>query len=129
MTRKKILDQHDEFSKGKPLRRDYKPGTDVSIEGLKSAIIEALDEQDYDTFKGCIAMLLDKKEITRKAAFLKEHTLYRMCKPDSDLTSWQRGILYGYLDKMCKPGSSSISASKREEVKQFIKQLGEQQAA
>ena len=88
MSRKKISKKPAKSSKGKPLRQDYKPGTDVSIDGLKEAIIEALFETDFDTFKGCIALLLDKcdyKEITRKTG-LSRSTLYRMCEPDSNPT-------------------------------------------
>ena len=88
MSRKKILKKPAKSSKGKALRRDYKAGTDVSIPGLKSAIIEALFEVDFDTFKGCIALLLDKcdyKEITKKTG-LSKSTLYRMCEPDSNPT-------------------------------------------
>ena len=88
MSRKKTLKKAGKSSKGKPLRRDYKAGTDVSIAGLKSAIVEALFEVDFDTFKGCIALLLDKcdyKEITKKTG-LSKSTLYRMCEPDSNPT-------------------------------------------
>ena len=88
MPRKKISKQPGRFSKGKPLRQNYKAGTDVSIIGLKEAIIEALFETDFDTFKGCIALLLDKcdyKEITKKTG-LSKSTLYRMCEPDSNPT-------------------------------------------
>ena len=88
MRRKKISKKPVRSSKGKPLRRDYKPGTDVSIEGLKEAIIEALFETDFDTFKGCIALLLDKcdyKQITKKTG-LSRSTLYRMCELDSNPT-------------------------------------------
>ena len=88
MSRKKILKKPGKSLKGKPLRQDYKAGTDVSIAGLKSAIIEALFEVDFDTFKGCIALLLDKcdyKEITKKTG-LSKSTLYRMCEPGSNPT-------------------------------------------
>ena len=60
----------------------------MSVAGLKSAIIEALFEVDFDTFKGCIALLLDKcdyKEITKKTG-LSKSTLYRMCEPNSNPT-------------------------------------------
>ena len=88
MRRKKISKKPVKSSKGKSLRQDYKPGTDVSIDGLKEAIIEALFDTDFDTFKGCIALLLDKcdyKEITKKTG-LSRSTLYRMCEPDSNPT-------------------------------------------
>ena len=88
MSRKKILKKPEKSLKGKALRQNYKAGTDVSIAGLKSAIIEALFEADFDTFKGCIALLLDKcdyKEITKKTG-LSKSTLYRMCEPDSNPT-------------------------------------------
>jgi len=88
MRRKKISKKPIKSSKGKSSRQNYKPGTDVSIEGLKEAIIEALFATDFDTFKGCIAILLDKcdyKEITKKTG-LSRSTLYRMCEPDSNPT-------------------------------------------
>ena len=88
MRRKRISKKPVKSSKGKPLKQDYKPGTDVSIEDLKEAIIEALFETDFDTFKGCVALLLDKcdyKEITKKTG-LSRSTLYRMCEPDSNPT-------------------------------------------
>ena len=88
MPRKKLLKKPRKSLRGKPLRQDYKAGTDVSISGLKSAIIEALFEVDFDTFKGCIAVLLDKcdyKEITKKTG-LSKSTLYRMCEPESNPT-------------------------------------------
>ena len=88
MPRKKISKKPVKSSKGKPLRQDYKPGADVSIEGLKEAIIEALFETDFDTFKGCIALLLEKydyKKITKKTG-LSKSTHYRMCEPNSNPT-------------------------------------------
>lgn len=88
MYRKEILIKPTKFLNGKPLRQDYKAGTDVSIAGLKSAIVEALFEADLDTFKGCIALLLDKcdyKVITKKTG-LSKSTLYRMCAPESNPT-------------------------------------------
>jgi len=88
MHRKKISKKLGKSSKGKALRQNYKPGTDVSIDGLKEAIIEALFETDFDTFKACIALLLDKydyKKITKKTG-LSKSTLYRMCEPDSNPT-------------------------------------------
>ena len=88
MSGKEILKKATRSLKGKPLRQDYKPGTDVSIEGLRLAIIEALSENDLDTFKGCVALLLDKcgyRAVTKKTGLLKS-TLYKMCEPDSNPT-------------------------------------------
>jgi hypothetical protein len=51
-------------SNEKAQAKSYKPGTDVSISGLREAITEALFEADYETFKGCIAILLDKCDYT-----------------------------------------------------------------
>ena len=88
MSRKKISRKLNKTSNGKPLKQDYKAGVDVSVVGLKSAIIEALFEMDFDTFKACIVLLLDKcdyKEITKKTG-LSKSTLYRMCEPDSNPT-------------------------------------------
>ncbi len=56
--------------------------------GLKSAIISALFSEDFDTFRGCVAILLDKcdyKEITKKIG-LSKNALYRMCEPSSNPT-------------------------------------------
>ena len=83
MPKEKILKKREKSSSGKSLTKAYKPGTDVSIQGLKEAITEALFEADFDTFKGCIAILLDKRdyrEIT-KSTGLSKSTLYRMCEP------------------------------------------------
>ena len=69
MHKKKISKKLVKSLKEKPRAKPYKAGTDVSIAGLKEAITEALFEADYDTFKGCIAILLDKcdySEITKK---------------------------------------------------------------
>ena len=74
--------------KGKALAKPYKPGTDVSIAGIKEAMVEAISDADYETFTGCIAILLDKydyHEIT-KATGLTKSTLYRMSEPDSNPT-------------------------------------------
>ncbi len=86
MSRKKILKSPGKSSKEKALGKDYKAGTDVSMDGLKSAIITALFSEDFDTFKGCIAILLDKcdhREITQKTG-LSKSSLYRMCEPNSN---------------------------------------------
>ena len=67
---------------------DYIPGTDVTLIGLKEAIQEALFEQDFDTFRGCVSILLEKvdyKSITQ-ATKLSKTTLYRMTEPDSNPT-------------------------------------------
>tara|TARA_B100001248_G_C27396696_1_gene466075 strand:- start:58 stop:384 length:327 start_codon:yes stop_codon:yes gene_type:complete len=75
-------------SKEKPKAGLYSPGNDVSISGIKEAITEALFEADFDTFKGCISILLDKydyKEITKHTG-LSKSTLYRMCEPTTNPT-------------------------------------------
>lgn len=108
MPRKKTLKKLANFSSGKSLAKAYKPGADVSIDGLKEAITEALFEADFDTFKGCIAILLDKfdyREIT-KATGLSKSTLYRMCEPAANPT----------LENVCK-------------VLNFINDLGDSEAA
>lgn len=72
----------------------YKPGADVSVGGLKEALVQAMLESDFDTFKGCIAILLDKFEYTdiTAATGLSKSTLYRMCEPTSNPT----------LENVCK---------------------------
>ena len=90
--------------KGKALRQDYKVGAKVSIAGLKSALIEALFEMDFDTFKGCIALLLDKcdhREITKKTG-LSKSTLYRICEPDSNPTLENISKILHFIDNFDK---------------------------
>ncbi len=87
-------------SREKAQAKAYRVGTDVSVEGLKEAITEALFEADYDTFKGCIAILLDKcdyNEITKKTG-LSKSTLYRMCEPDSNPTLENIGKVLNFLN-------------------------------
>ena len=104
MPRKKISRKPGKSSRGKPLRRDYKAGTDVSIAGLKSAVIEALFEVDFDTFKGCVAMLLDKcdyKEISKKTG-LSKSALYRMCEPNSNPTLKNISKILNFINRLDK---------------------------
>ena len=109
----------------KPLRTDYKPGTDVSLEGLKLAIIEALDERDPDTFRGSVSMLLEKVKMIRKTSF--KNTLYIVSKPDTKITKFDQGFLLGKLSEMCDPRSYPTSSKQKEKVKEFISQLEEKQ--
>ena len=101
MPRKKTLKKQEKSSTGKPRAESYKPGTDVSIEGLKQAIIEALFEADHDTFKGCIAILLDKFDYRHlsKEMGLSKSTLYRMCEPDSNPTLENIGKVLRFIQK------------------------------
>ena len=102
MRKKKISKKHGNFSKEKPLAKNYKAGADVSLSGLKEAITEALFEADYETFKGCIAILLDKcdyAEITKKTG-LSKSTLYRMCEPDANPTLENIGKVLSYIHQM-----------------------------
>jgi len=88
MAKAKTLQKRAKSSPEKPKAELYSPGTDVSISGIKEAITEALFEADFDTFKGCISILLDKydyKEIT-KSTGLSKSTLYRMCEPNTNPT-------------------------------------------
>jgi len=70
------------------MRKKYSPGKDVSLLGIKEAISEALFDADHDTFKGCIAILIEKFDykILTKETGLSKSTLYRMCEPDSNPT-------------------------------------------
>ncbi len=80
----------------------YSPGSEVSITGLKEAIIEALFEADFDTFKGCIAILLEKydyKEIT-KSTGLSKSTLYRMCEPTANPTLENVSKVLRYINQL-----------------------------
>ena len=87
MPRKKTSARPAKSSQERPFE-DYSPGTDVSMGGLKEAIVEALMEEDIDTFKGCVALILKKcgyREITEETG-LSRSTLYRMCEPGSNPT-------------------------------------------
>ncbi len=102
MLKKKISKKLAKYSKEKVSAKPYKAGTDVSISGLKEAITEALFEADYDTFKGCIAILLDKcnySEITKKTG-LSKSTLYRMCEPDANPTLENIGKVLSYINHL-----------------------------
>lgn len=84
------------------MAKSYNPGSGVSIEGLKEAITESLFEADFDTFKGCISILLDKydyREIT-KATGLSKSTLYRMCEPTSNPTLENVGRVLSYINSL-----------------------------
>ena len=100
MPNKKISKKLAPSSKEKVMAEDYTPGSDVSIQGLKEAITEALFEADYDTFKGCISILLDKcdyTDITTKTG-LSKSTLYRMCEPTSNPTLENIGKVLSYIN-------------------------------
>jgi len=87
--------------KGKSKAKHYKPGKNVSLLGLKEAISEALFEADYDTFKGCIAILIDKydyKVLTKKTG-LSKSTLYRMSEPDSNPTLENIGKVLFFINQ------------------------------
>lgn len=102
MPKKKTFKKPAKSLKEKPLAKSYKAGDEVSISGLKEAITEALFEADYDTFKGCIAILLDKcdySEITKETG-LSKSTLYRMCEPDSNPTLENIGKVLSYINDL-----------------------------
>ena len=102
MPRKKISKEPIGSSKEKPLAKTYRVGSRISITGLKEAIIEALFEADYDTFKGCIAILLDKygyPEVTKKTG-LSKHALQKMCKPTSNPTLKDIGKVLNYISHL-----------------------------
>ncbi len=99
MPKKKISKKPVSSSKEKAQAKGYSPGKDVSISGLKEAIIEALFEADFDTFKGCISILIEKcgyVEITKETG-LSKSTLYRMCEPDSNPTLENIGKVLNYI--------------------------------
>ena len=82
----------------------YRVGSDVSLEGLKEAIAEALFEADFDTFRGCIAILLDKYDYQHltHATGLSKSTLYRMCEPTSNPTLDNIGKILHFIDTSAK---------------------------
>ena len=101
MVKTKTSKKLEKSSKGKPLAADYKPGEEVSLEGLKEAIVEALFEGDFDTFKGCISILIEKydyQQITAETG-LSKTTLYRMADPDSNPTLENISRVLQFLDR------------------------------
>ena len=72
------------------------------MSGLKEAITEALFEADYDTFKGCVAILLDKCDYVdiTKVTGLSKTTLYRMCEPSSNPTLENIGKVLSYINDL-----------------------------
>ncbi|MCY4644852.1 MAG: hypothetical protein OXB88_09565 [Bacteriovoracales bacterium] len=102
MPKKKISKRPVKFLNAKPLAQKYNPGDDVSILGLREAITESLFEADYDTFKGCIAILLEKcdyREITKMTG-LSKSTLYRMCEPTSNPTLENIGKILSFINSL-----------------------------
>ena len=102
MPKAKTFKKHVKSLHVKPLAKSYKPGTNVSLEGLKEAIIQALFEGDQDTFKGCISILLDLcdyKDITKETG-LSKSTLYRMCEPNSNPTLENIGKVLSYINSL-----------------------------
>ena len=99
MPKKKTFKKQGEFSKGKSKAEPYRAGSDVSFEGLKEAMVEALFEEDYDTFKGCIAILIEKTGYQQlvEATGLSKSTLYRMCAPTSNPTLENVGKIMSYI--------------------------------
>lgn len=100
MPRKKTSKKLAQSLKESPQAEHYSPGEGVSIQGLKEAITEALFEADYDTFKGCISILLEKtdyNDITSKTG-LSKSTLYRMCEPTSNPTLENIGKVLSYIN-------------------------------
>ncbi len=102
MPNKKISKKPEKFSKEKPRAKKYKAGTDVTLSGLKEAITEALFEADYDTFKGCIAILLDKYDYRKIVEYtgLPKSTLYRMCEPSSNPTLESIGKVLNFINEI-----------------------------
>lgn len=102
MPKKKTSKKPINFSKEKPLAKTYKVGSRISITGLKEAITEALFEADYDTFKGCIAIFLDRYgslEVTKKTGLSKQ-VLHKMCKPASNPTLKDIGKVLNYINHL-----------------------------
>ncbi len=102
MPKKKTSKRPVKSSQGRAQAKPYTPGTDISIRGIKEAITEALFEADYDTFKGLIAILLEKcdyNEITNQTG-LSKSTLYRMCEPTSNPTLENIGKVLNYINTL-----------------------------
>ena len=100
MPRKKTSVKPVKFSEERPFE-DYSPGADVSLAGLKEAIVEALLENDIDTFKGCIALTLKRygyREIAGQTG-LSKSTLYRMCEPGSNPTLENVGKFMSFINE------------------------------
>lgn len=102
MHNKKILKKPGKSLREKAMAKRYNPGEKTSLVGLKEAITEALFEADYDTFKGCIAILLDKcdyHDITQKTG-LSKSSLYRMSEPTSNPTLENIGKILSYINNL-----------------------------
>ncbi len=102
MAKAKTLKKPEKSLKEKPQAKAFKTEKHVSIAGLKEAITEALFEADFDTFKGCIAILLDLydyREIT-KATGLSKSTLYRMTEPTSNPTLDNIGKILSFINSI-----------------------------
>ena len=68
---------------------------------------------DFDTFKGCIDLLLDKcgyKEMTKRTG-LSKSTLYRMCEPDSNPTLENISKVLNFINYLDEENSCLNTAS------------------
>jgi DNA-binding phage protein len=102
MHNKKISKKPGKSLKGNAMAKRYSPGEKTSLVGLKEAITEALFEADFDTFKGCIAILLEKcnyQDITQKTG-LSKSSLYRMSEPTSNPTLENIGKILSYINHL-----------------------------
>ena len=88
--------------KERPQAKAYRPGNNVSISGLKEAIVESLFEADFDTFNGCMAILMEKRDYREimKNTGLSKSTLYRMGEPNSNPTLENIGKVLSYLNNL-----------------------------
>ena len=107
MPKKKISRKPAKSSLGKPTAEPYEPGDDVSFRGIREAVTEALFEEDLESIRGAIGLIIRKsgyREVT-KATGLPKSTLYRMTEPSSNPT----------LENVCRV-LSYISALEAEEA-------------
>ena len=81
--------------------KEHKIGEELSFNGLKEAMVEALFEEDFATFKGCIAIIIDSfdYQLVTKKTGLSKSTLYRMCEPNSNPTLKNISKIMHFLKK------------------------------
>lgn len=86
MPRKKISKKQEKLSLES--LEDHLIGENTTIDGLKGCMIDALFDDDCDTFSGCIGLLIRKFDYSEITSFtgLSKSTLYRMRTPRANPT-------------------------------------------
>ena len=104
MAKSKTSKKQGKSLKEKSLASSWDFTEHTNIEGLKNSIIEALFDDDIETFQGALLIILDHydyKEIV-KTTGLSKSTLYRMCHPNSNPTLSNVCKVLAYIDRVAK---------------------------